>query len=126
MHGARAVPRAVCGFSDGVPRAFLVVPGDLWELLHAILIWRGGANTTIVKWCKGHAEDAHVTAGITDRFRQWGNGVADTEAEAAHNMISDCEHLCREFRARQGIYADFLAAIHAMFVRVIRAETLPD
>ena len=37
-------------------------------------------------------------------------------------MISDCEHLCRAFHARQKTYVEFLAAIHRMFVRVIRAE----
>ena len=100
----------------------LHVNGDLWELIHAILCWRGGAVTTRVSWCKGHAQDFHVDSGITDVYQQWGNRTADREACAAHDLLSDCEHLCSAFCRKQNLYADFLSSVHAMFVRVIRAE----
>ena len=98
--------------------------GDIWDLVHAVLIWRKGAATTVVNWCKGHADRSHLHAGITDEFRLWGNNLADEEAEKAHGMISDCEDLCQAFYSRQKLYIDFVAAIHAMFVRVIRAEKI--
>ena len=96
--------------------------GDLLELLHAVLVWRGGQRTTVISWCKGHADDSHIEAGLTDTYKQWGNNIADQEAELAHSMVSDCENACCLFRQRQHKYVDLLVSIHAMFVRVIRAE----
>lgn len=37
-------------------------------------------------------------------------------------MISECQDVCRAFRQRQNTYGEPLASIHAMFIRVIRAE----
>ena len=64
----------------------------------------------------------HVLAGLTTPYILWGNDTADKEALAAHALIDDCEDICLAFYSKQQRYIDFLVALHAMFVRVIRAE----
>ena len=100
----------------------LLTNGDLWELVYKLLCWRRGKHSTAVQWCKGHALDCHLQSGVSNPFLAWGNDMADKEAERAHGMLSDCEHLCLALRAKQTDYVAFLVAVHAMFVRVIRTE----
>ena len=105
----------------------LLTNGDLWELVYALLRWRKGKASTAVQWCKGHALDADVQAGLSNPYLAWGNGMADYEAARAHEMLSYCEMLSEAFQSKQKDFVTFLVAIHAMFVRVIRAEkTLRD
>ena len=100
----------------------LMVNGDLWELVHQLLRWRQGKATTAVRWCKGHALEAHFDDGSSSPYLAWGNDMADKEAERAHQMLAYCEQLCAAYQAKQAVYVNFLVKLHAMFVRVIRAE----
>ena len=78
----------------------LQADGDLWEIAHDVLRWRGGATSTVINWCKGHADDSHIHEGITDTYRAWGNDLADKAAATAHGMMSDCQDLCAAFRRK--------------------------
>ena len=67
-------------------------------------------------------KETHILAGFSTPYVAWGNDMADKAAERAHCMVSDCEHLCSVFKAKQEIYIDFLHGLWGMFLRVIRAE----
>ena len=46
----------------------LVSDGDLWEVFESVSRKRGGATTTRISWCKGHAGDLDIQRGTSEHF----------------------------------------------------------
>jgi hypothetical protein len=76
-----------------------------------------------VSWCKGHANQSHIDQGRTTPFLKLGNDIADANAtRGVEGQVDGVLQLAGYYAAKHKQYLDFVIRIHAMFLRVLRAE----
>ena len=71
-------------------------------------------------WCKGHATQAMIRAGITSQSQAKGNGHADRLADKAHDANSFLLFLLQEYETRHLYLARVIHSIFKMIASICR------